>query len=94
MTLEKIRRVLRLAQEFGNRATLVLDDMDANDGHFFVGTKASGALRRTSMELTRALADLRRRGMGPVSITSTLPLSRAILRQPIARDGRGGLCIA
>jgi hypothetical protein len=94
LTLEKIRRVLRLAQEFGNRATLVLDDMDANDGHFFVGTKASGALRRTSMELTRALADLRRRGMGPVSITSTLPLSRAILRQPIARDGRGGLCIA
>jgi hypothetical protein len=33
---------------------------EANEHGFIVGNKATGALRRTSMELTRALADLRR----------------------------------
>jgi hypothetical protein len=60
VTLAKIRRALSLMQEFWRRVDTAL--ADDPDGHFIVGTKATGALRRTSMELTRALADLRRPG--------------------------------
>jgi hypothetical protein len=55
VTLKKIRRALSLMQEFGRRVDTVL--ADDPDGHFIVGTAATGALRRTSMELTWALAD-------------------------------------
>jgi predicted thioesterase len=38
---------------------------EEQDGYFILGTKAAtGALRRTSMELTRALADLRTTPVG------------------------------
>ena len=93
MNLEKIRRVLRLAQEFGSRATRVLDDIDANDGHFFVGTKATGALRRTSVELTRTLADLGEEAgyngvscgvSGSVDTTTVKRWSRPSTRQRVA----------
>jgi hypothetical protein len=54
MNLEKIDKVKYLARLFEIRAAEVhLSDLT-------IGTAASGALRRTSMELTRALADLRR----------------------------------
>ena len=61
MNLEKITRVKRLIRLFESRAAAVFDQAEA-DGSFIVGTAATGALRRTSMELTRALAELRRPG--------------------------------
>jgi hypothetical protein len=61
MNLGKISRVNRLIRQFQRRAE-ELADQAAEDGFTIVGTKATGALRRTSMELTRALADLRRPG--------------------------------
>ena len=39
---------------------MVLREADQDGGHFVAGAKAAGALRRTSMELTRALTNLRR----------------------------------
>lgn len=35
-------------------------DAHENQFQFFVGTKESGALKRASMDLTRALAEMRR----------------------------------
>jgi hypothetical protein len=60
MTLEKIKRVRALLSEFQIRASRVEVEDDEYSG--ITGTAACGALRRTSMELTRALADLRRPG--------------------------------
>jgi hypothetical protein len=57
MNRPKISRVINLANELIARADIVLSEEE--DGYFILGTKAAtGALRRTSMELTRALADL------------------------------------
>jgi hypothetical protein len=55
-----IERVISLANEVVDRAHEAL--YSDPEGDFIVGTKATGALRGTSMELTRALADLRRPG--------------------------------
>ena len=57
MNLAKISRVICLAQEIIRRAETV--ETEDPEGYFIGGTKATEALRRTSMELTRALADLR-----------------------------------
>jgi hypothetical protein len=61
MNLEKIGRVKSLIRQFESRAAEVHDQV-LSDGDLIVGTAATGALRRTSMELRRALADLRRPG--------------------------------
>jgi hypothetical protein len=61
LNFEKISRVITLATELITRAEHVETEAEA-DGSFISGTAATGALRRTSMELTRALADLRRPG--------------------------------
>jgi hypothetical protein len=50
VNVEKITRVMDLAEKVTNRAHTVL--ADAPEGFFIVGTKATGALRRISMELT------------------------------------------
>jgi hypothetical protein len=68
--LDKITRVKRLIRLFESRAAAVFDQAEA-DGSCIVGTAATGALRRTSMELRRALADLRRPGCCPVSLSSS-----------------------
>jgi hypothetical protein len=60
LNLEKIGRVLGLVRQFQIRAGEITSD--AENEHLIVGTAATGALRRTSMELTRALTDLRRPG--------------------------------
>jgi hypothetical protein len=60
MTLDKIDRVITLARQFESRAREA--KASQTELGFIVGTAATGALRRTSMELTRALADLRRPG--------------------------------
>jgi hypothetical protein len=59
----KIEKCERLCREFLERAKVMCADTKAItyiDSGF--GSKESGALRRTSMELTRALAELRRAG--------------------------------
>jgi hypothetical protein len=61
MNLEKIDRVKRLIRQFQSRSAAVHDEA-FSDGDLFAGTATTAALRRTSMELTRALADLRRPG--------------------------------
>lgn len=61
MTPRKIKDVLELMEEVKRRACTVLADAEQEDGlHFVTGTKGTGALRRASMDLTRALADMRR----------------------------------
>jgi hypothetical protein len=59
MNLDKLAQVLGLIEELNHRANVVLTDAERGDDLPIVGTKATGALRRTSMELTRALAGLR-----------------------------------
>jgi hypothetical protein len=39
---------------------IALDASNQSEGYFFMGNKYTAAVRRTSMDLTRALADLRR----------------------------------
>ena len=60
MNLNRIDRVISLAQPFEARAREV--KLTLLDNGFVTGTAATGALRRTSMEPTRALTDLRRPG--------------------------------
>lgn len=65
MTKNQISRCVKLCREFIARAKKVSDEHGKSElrmGFVFNsihGSAASGALRRTSMELTRALADLR-----------------------------------
>ena len=64
MTKNQMSRCVRLCREFIARAKKVSDEHDKSEIRkafvgWHAGSAASGALRRTSMELTRALADLR-----------------------------------
>ena len=63
MNLVRIRIAKREAEEFIRRAKDVLNETDPKEPANSVwlwGTPATGALRRQSMELTRALAKMRR----------------------------------
>lgn len=61
MRKDNIKRCVKEAKEFIKRAKEVLAELDKeNSDRVFSGTKASGALKRQSMELSRSLADLRR----------------------------------
>lgn len=72
MKIDAIIKARRVAHEFCNRAELaeaVYDAQEANrmNGHYkpgaipyVAGHKATGSLRRQSMELTRALAEMRK----------------------------------
>jgi hypothetical protein len=51
VAIEEAKRFLDRAEAYLNRD---------NDDGWVMGTKEGGALRRSSMDLTRALADLRR----------------------------------
>lgn len=66
MNAAMIARAVREAEKFLERAaTYKANTKTSGSGEFsytFVGTKESGALRRASMDLTRALADMRRPG--------------------------------
>lgn len=53
-----IKAAIEDAQEFIRRARAVLDEK-AEPGYYGCGTAKSGALRRQSLELTRALARMR-----------------------------------
>jgi hypothetical protein len=64
MNEKKIREAVKDAREFIARADVLLKDADAMR-YLSVGCGGyalSGAIRRQSMELTRALAELRKAG--------------------------------
>lgn len=63
MNKAKIEACERLCREFLERAKKVKgEDATLGKDAWYWGSKDTGALRRTSMELTRALAELRRAG--------------------------------
>jgi hypothetical protein len=59
MTKTKINAAIKEAREFIKRAKVVIKETE-ND--WIWGSKNSGALRRSSMDLTRALAEMRKAG--------------------------------
>jgi hypothetical protein len=61
VTADKIRRAVTEAKRFLAAAHDGLEEMK-EEGHDYwtVGTRKSGALRRASLDLTRALADMRK----------------------------------
>lgn len=63
MNKAKIEACEKLCREFLERAKAVKDrGQTLGSDAWYWGSKDTGALRRTSLELTRALADLRRPG--------------------------------
>ena len=59
MNREKIGKALEINLRFTEQLNLVLEEL-GNRFSYTVGTKESGKLRRLSMDLTRALADMRK----------------------------------
>lgn len=62
MTNEAIRSAITAAAEFQRRAKVVLIDLGKGRGGYDISAspRDTGALRRQSLELTRALADMRK----------------------------------
>ncbi len=61
MNKDRIRVAVEHASIFIERANDLLERLDNEDGAILItGCKESAALRRQSMELTRALAELRK----------------------------------
>ncbi len=58
MKMEDILKAEQEAKEFLSRVKVVREERKATRGTLF-GDRNTGALRRQSMELTRALADMR-----------------------------------
>lgn len=58
MKREAVKKAIEEAQKFIDRAEVLMEN--ETDHTSFWGSKASGATRRASMELTRALAEMRR----------------------------------
>lgn len=63
MNKHKLEICEALCREFLERAKVVKDNCKPiGNAEWFCGSMETGALRRTSLELTRALADMRRPG--------------------------------
>lgn len=62
MDHEKLDAAVAEAKRFIARAKELKNRRKAGDLYDFQGCRESGAVRRASMDLTRALADLRRPG--------------------------------
>lgn len=66
VTTDTLTVAIREAERFLARARKAKDELTANGvlpgQSWLVGTAASGAVKRASMDLTRVLADLRRSG--------------------------------
>jgi hypothetical protein len=60
MTPDTLRCAIAQAERFLAAAKELQAQSDHTSWDWIVGTRASGACRRASMDLTRALADLRR----------------------------------
>jgi hypothetical protein len=59
MRVPAIEKALAEARQFAGRAQAVLNAAK-DDKYLFFGSKLTGSLRRQSLELTRALAELRK----------------------------------
>ena len=63
MNHEKIEAVLEEITRFQHAAAMALKELREMDReHWVTGSKRSGTLRRASLDLTRALADMRKSG--------------------------------
>ena len=61
MNILTVDQVKRLCQEVQLLCHKYQDEYDANnEGYHFIGPKLTGELRRRSMDLTRALAEMRK----------------------------------
>lgn len=60
MDIEKMRQAAKLAREFDARVEILIDEERSREG--YPSPKHRGAVRRASMDLTRALAEMRRPG--------------------------------
>ena len=58
---DTIKESMRLARMFEKQAKVVLADKSPHGG-INIGTRASGTLRRLSLDLSNALADMRKPG--------------------------------
>lgn len=61
MNLKQLDAAIFEAERFLQKANELRRNRGAPSGHFY-GSKESGSVKRSSMDLTRALADLRRSG--------------------------------
>jgi hypothetical protein len=59
VTLKQVNDCVKEAHRFLDKARAVVQRVDENETAFY-GCKETAALRRASLDLTRALADLRR----------------------------------
>jgi len=63
MTIAKVAKAIEEAKRFIEKAKLAQDWLERNDPKGTgIGSIATGACRRASMDLTRALAELRKWG--------------------------------
>jgi len=63
MNAKKIKEAVAAAKVFVARAACLLHSEPLNDNSFhYYGSKHSAAVKRASMDLTRALAEMRRPG--------------------------------
>lgn len=60
MRTERLNDAIAEAERFLDRAKTLQRERQSGDFYEFIGTRNSGACRRASLDLTRALADLRR----------------------------------
>lgn len=61
MTTEKIRDAVELARRFAREGDALIQATKAEGGKYLLmGSKQSGQLRRHSLDLTRALAEMRK----------------------------------
>lgn len=60
MRAQDIARVRKLAAEVTDLCAAVEREARSNDTLFYSGSRTTAELRRRSMDLTRALADMRR----------------------------------
>ncbi len=59
MNKTKLETAMYEARRFLQKAT-ALHELKTHSGQYYYASKESGALKRASMDLTRALADLRK----------------------------------
>lgn len=62
MNIKTIKESMRVAKEFIDCGTKVLEESKEYNYEFMCGTRKTGALRRKSMDLTNALVDMRKNG--------------------------------
>ena len=63
MTEGKVRAAITVAERFMTEARALLrEQQELTPESYYFGSKRSGAVRRASMDLTRALAAMRRPG--------------------------------